>query len=1036
MAYGQLPMVFETNRGQTDSQVKFIARGSRYGLFLTGNGAVLKLANSAAPLRMSLLGGRSNSEVTGAEALPGRSNYIIGNDPSRWHLDVPQFARVRYRQVYPGVDLTYYGKQGRLEYDFEIAAGADPGQVALQFQGTDKLSLDPAGNLVLSMAGGQIELDAPRVYQKVGAEQRPVAGKFRLLANQQVGFEIGSYDRSRELVIDPVLSYSTYLGGSGSESSPSIVVDAALNAYVAGTTTSVDFPIPPPVPPSTAATSFQQCLGDPNQPQPGDRTTCPAETGSDAFITKFDPSGIVLLFSTYVGGSGNDSAAGIAVDSGFNVVLTGSTSSADFPVLGGVQVSRGSSTLPHAFVTELNSAGQILLYSTYLAGNNTEAGMAVGVDANNKIYVLGNTQSTDFQVTPDAFHRTSRAQNQLFIAKLDPSTSGSASLVYSTYFGGGNPANGSITAGGMAVDRSGTVYFTGSTNFLNTGGNVTTDFPILNSSQACLDAPTNPAPCPGTVTALDAFVAKLNPSAPVGSHLIYSTYLGGTGDDTGNGIAIDTSGTAYVTGTTTSTDIPIPVNTVPFQQCLGAGSAANPASGGTCAAVAPNTDAYLAKISAFTTGSTSAPTETTAYFTYLGGTGNEQGLAVAVDAGQVARVTGSTTSGNFPTLNPIQAALNGAQNAFVSRIDTTAVSQTSTTHNSTYLGGNGSDRGTGIAVDKGGATYVTGDTTSSNFPRANPFQNALSGPSDAFVSKLGGVVSLQMTATASPNPVGVGSPVSFVYTIKNNGDFVPSITYVNNLPATGNFVSATVSGASGGNCGAPTGSPATLTCTLGGVPPTPVGTTGPTVTVVVNPTSNGGGAYSLGDSANLVAPGVASASANVVVNDFSVSLNPNSTTVAAGTAASYMVQVTPTGKFPDSVAIGCSGLPSGITCDVPNGTITDLTTGPQSRALVVNTTARVTTTAQLDHKGALYAAWLPGLAFLGLGIGGTVSRKRRALLGALLGGFLVLVILQAGCGSKSTTSTTTGTAAGKYSFSITASSGSVSHSQTAQLIVE
>jgi len=328
LALGQLPLRFEPNEGQTDPQVKFLARGAGFGLFLTPDQAVLTLGvrRKSTSVSMRLAGAKSGAVLTGNDRLPGKSNYFIGNNPAQWHSNVPQFARVRYQSVYPGVDLVYYGKQGQLEYDFEVAPGADPAQVALKFQGADQLSLDSNGDLVLGMNGGEMRLEAPRVYQRVGEERTRVSGKFVLQADRQVGFEIGAYDRSRALVIDPVLTYSTFLGGSGNESLPHIAVDAGLNAYVAGTTVSADFPI---VASSTTVLGLQNCLNDSAQPTPA-LGSCPSPgTASDVFIAKFDASGTVLLFSTYLGGSGDDSAGGVAVDSGLNVIVAGATTSND-----------------------------------------------------------------------------------------------------------------------------------------------------------------------------------------------------------------------------------------------------------------------------------------------------------------------------------------------------------------------------------------------------------------------------------------------------------------------------------------------------------------------------------------------------------------------------------------------------------------------------------------------------------------------------------------------------------------------------------
>ena len=1010
-AFAQLPLSFEPNQGQTDPQVKFLARGGGYGLFLTSSEAVLSLqarpagrerSGKTSVVRMQLSGADQSASVTAADPLPGKSSYFIGNDPAKWHSGIPQFARVRYQQVYPGIDLVYYGNQGRLEYDFEVAPGSDPGQIALQFEGADQLALDSSGALLLKTGAGDVNFEAPRIYQQVGNTQKPVAGRFVLRGKNQAGFALGAYDRSRALVIDPVLTYSTYLGGTGAETSPAIAVDLGFNVYVAGTTTSPTFPV-----------------------QSGG--TAPTLNGaSDVFIAKLNNNGSALIFSTYVGGSGSETAAGIGIDSGFNVAVGGTTNSTDFPLLNNFDtptLAAGN----HAFVFEVNSSGSAPLYSTYLGGNGNESASGLAVDVKNKIYVTGTTTSTNFPTTTGAFQVTSLATNQFFMAQINPATSGVQSLVYSTYFGGGNPSGGVAIGGGIAVDSSSNVYFTGSTNFAHTGGNLTTDFPILNATQGCLNAPTNPTPCPATTAAspTDIFVAKLNPAAATGAQLQYSTYLGGTSNDSATGIAVDTAGNAYITGFTTSTDWTIPsTETLEPQSANGGG-----------------TDAFLAKLGTFTPSTTTTTITGTVpnlYFTYLGGTGEDEGLAVAVDAAGGARVTGYTDSANFPaSSDALQAASGGGRDAFFARIDTVSVTPT---HYISYLGGSGADRGTGITIDSGQSTYITGDTSSPNFPLAGPLQGTLSGPSDAFVSKFGPTLNLALShpvTSPSPTPSGVGNAVTFTYTITNNGDLATGIVFTDLLSGSGTLTSATTTS---GSCTTATGTPPTVTCSIGTLnagneTSTTASTVTATVTITVTPTSAGplgnsgiltvGSAYTTSDSQ----------SANIT--DFSVAVAPASQTTPAGTPVSYTATVTPTGGFPNTVTLSCSaGLPSGAAC-TPSSSITNLNTGPKSVSLVVNSTVRTTTTSSVrPSTRPFYATWLPisGLALFGLGAGG--KKRRRWLMALLFGAFLTLIALQVGCGSSSTTTTTTGTPAGTYTVSVTATSGSATRTTTMQLIIE
>jgi uncharacterized repeat protein (TIGR01451 family) len=1002
---GAWPLFFEPNQGQTDARVKFLARGSGYGLFLTSNEAVLKLASrkasGVATVAMRLEGANPAATVRGSELLPGKSSYFIGNDPKKWRTNISQFARVECDEVYPGIDLLYYGNQGQLEYDFRVAPGADAGRIAMTFDGAQSIKLSKV-SVDLKTAAGDVRFEAPRVYQKFGEEERPVEGRFVRLAENKVGFEVGDYDRTRTLVIDPVLSYSTYLGGTGDEVAPKIAVDSGSNFYVAGTTTSADFPL------VSGATPFQSTL----------------KGTSDSFIAKFDSLGSTLLFATYLGGTGTETVAGVGVDAAFNVYVGGTTTSGDFPVSATAFQSLPKTAGSHVYVSQLNSGGTSLLYSTYLSGSKTDLATGFAIDNRANAYVTGTTTSdTDFPVTSGTqAWPPAKPGIQFFVSKVNTSSSGPNSLAFSTYFGGAKPVTGQAIGGGVAVDSSGNIYITGGTNFLHlsTSGTDLDDFPIVNATQSCLDIvtpvppPTSATPCDAGKTALDAFVAKINPTAATGAQVVYSTYLGGLLDDVGTGIAVDSANNAYITGFTSSTDLStgIPSSIKPYQAAL---------------AVAP--DAFVAKIG----GAQSASIFPLTYFSFLGGSGIDQGDAIAVDTVQGVRVTGKTSSGNFPTSSnpapppplpvPLQPALAGGFDAFVARIDTTTgTSSTGAGQWSSWLGGSGNDAGTGIAVDSNNAIYVSGQTASANFPKVNPFQAALKGPTDAFVSKISAVSTLAIAATATPAVVGVGNTVTFKYAITNNGPD-PAFNVV--LTDLTSGTATTTRGA----CTAVSGPPASVTCSIGIVN---VGDT-VTVSVVLTPTT----VAPLGNSATVTYNNGSSvsASASATVTDFSISVAPPSDTKPAGQTATYTVTVTPQPTYSGSVALSCSsGLPAQSSCTITTSPVTIPNTSPVTAQLAISTTARPITTAQSWWSGLIYALWLPigGVALLGSG-----SRRRRWLAGLFALTLVAIVGLQLGCGSSSPTPPApSGTPAGTYTVTVSGSSGSASRTSTLTLVVE
>ena len=667
-AYGKLPLHFEANRGQTDKDVRFLSRGAGYGLYLTASEAALvltkpdaKAQGKSVALRMSLVGANRKPLVSGRDELSGKANYFVGKDPAKWRRNVPTYAKVHYQDVYPGIDLVYYGNQRQLEYDFVVAPGAAPKKIVLGFKGADKLEIDAQGDLVLRVAGGDIRQHKPTIYQEIDGIRHEIAGGYVRKGAKRVSFKVAAYDRSRPLIIDPiVLSYSTYLGAAGS-----IAVDADGNAYVAGATESSTLP--------TTAGALQPTI----------------KGGADVYVAKLDPTGSTLVYSTYLGGSANDLSAGIAVDAAGNAYVTGRTGSSDFPTtLGAFQFLFGGGSTFQAqfrasdvFVTKLNATGSALIYSTYLGGSNDDWASGIAVDAAGNAYVAGGiecaqTSSTpttrcadNFPTTPGAFDTTFTVTGASsgFVAKLNPT--GSA-LVYSTYMGAGVNA--------IALDTDGNTYL--ASFFVQ---------PTPGAFQTT----------PGDSGFADAGVTKLNAA---GSALVYSTFLGGSGVDGGSGIAVDAAGNAYVTGNTASPDFP----TTPgaFQPTFGGPPSPQPNYG----------DAFLTKINP--TGSALI------YSTYLGGDSEDRGLGVAVDSAGNAYVTGNTFSKNFPTTaGAFQSTSGGGWDGYVTILNPTGTGLVY----STYFGGSDFDLGTKIAADANGNAYVTGGTLSSNFPTtAGAFQTS------------------------------------------------------------------------------------------------------------------------------------------------------------------------------------------------------------------------------------------------------------------------------------------------------------------------
>ena len=1013
-----LPLFFEPNQGQTDSRVRFLARGAGYGLFLTANEAVLELqqrssvetrlapspaSSSSTVIRMRIEGASSAARVHGTRPLPGKTNYFIGNDPAKWRRNIPQFAGVEYQGVYPGIDLDYYGNQQQLEYDFRVAPGAEPNQIALTFQGAS-LHLD-SGDLVLSTTGGDVRFHAPHVYQPGASPDKTIAGSFRQLAENKIGFTVGPYDHSRELIIDPLLTYSTYLGGSGTESLVQVAVDASELIYVAGSTTSSNFP--------TTTGALQGLTGAQN-----------------IFIAKINPSlagSAQLLFATYLGGTVSDSLAGIAVDPNNgspNIYVAGTTTSPDFPTTSSAfkappNVSAGT----HGFLSKLSPSSGVyqLNYSTYLSGNGTDTVTGLAVDSLQNAYLTGvttstNDQSSGFPANPNGFQRLSNAAagiNQFFASQINTTGSGAQSMIYSTYFGGGNfgGLTAQVSGGGIAVDASGNLYFTGTTNMLPaTGGNGEIPYPLFNAYQGCLNNNcTTPDP-----SHTDAILVKINPSPrqPQAAPLL-STYLGGTQDEFGIAVAVDTSSNAYVTGSTTSA-------------LSGAGdwNCVSPCIVGSQASNGGGKDAFIAKVGNQVQSGSIFPLN---FFTFIGGTGDENGQAIVVDAVGSAHVTGSTT-----TSDP-----NG--DAFVALVATSPIT---TGNYFITLGGSQADQGTGIALDPNNTAYVAGTTASTNFPTVNPEQPQLNGTQNAFVSKVSLDSVLVVTAAKSspaPKPVPAGTQATFTFDLTNTGpDPAANVQFEAIVPTTGLASVPSAIANSGGTCTAAQG--AIILCNIGPLGVNSVATVQVNVTpsIPVNPLNPQISVSGTG-AANGNALGQPVGQQDGIV-DFTIAVANSGQTVKAGDIASFPILLTPVPTYNATITMSQSSSPSITTATTPtftNPTVTLSGTAQGTTTLNIQTVARPVNTGSLLHR-SFYATWLPigGLSLVGLGIGAG-SRRRRWLAGAILGLIVGIIMLLPSCSSSSTpASAPGGTSAGQYTITITgSSSGSASHNAIVTLNV-
>ncbi|HEV3204188.1 MAG TPA: SBBP repeat-containing protein [Gemmataceae bacterium] len=619
------PFYFEKNQGQTDPRVGYMAHGSGYTLFLTPTEAVFRLPSlqsstvSSAPpadpaLHMQMVGANPNANGLGLEQQPGVVNYYRGNDPAHWQTQIPTFSQVSYQNIYAGIDLLYYANQGRLEYDFVVSPGVSPGNIRLNFAGADRMHVDGAGDLLMDVAGQEVSFQKPTFYQDINGFRQPVSGNYRLLDEpsslpHQVACELGPYDTGRPLVIDPLFErYDRTFGGSQADEGHGLAVDFQGFSYVTGFTESDDFP------------------GDPAS----------RGGGRDAFVTKLSPDFSQFIFSTYLGGSDTDNGNAIAIDPFGRAYVTGNTQSMNFPTVNPLQGFSDLQGQQNAFITRFNPLGRID-FSTYFGGDNQDSGNGIAVNNAGIVFLTGSTSSSNFPVTrPFAFQPQLNGTQNAFVSKVDTDHS---MVLYSTYLGGRD-----IDAGnGIAIDAQNNAYVVGTTT--------STAFPTANPLQDQLNGPQ------------DAFITKLDMQRP---QLTFSTFLGGSDVDFGNGIALDSQNNAYVTGSTASSDFPI-VGT-PFQGKFGG-----------------NQDAFVTKIDR--SGSAIV------YSTFVGGSDLDIGYGIAVDRQGRAFITGSTMSQDFPLLNPLLQGFQGNQDAFVTKLDARGRGIYST-----YVGDGNNDSGFSIAL--------------------------------------------------------------------------------------------------------------------------------------------------------------------------------------------------------------------------------------------------------------------------------------------------------------------------------------------------